>query len=76
MTLKDQLRKYQGEMVKIILVVEEKGKTVRKTGRVRSCEPKHVVFLDEMGNTQYIAYAHIAHLEQALDSDHWSREPR
>ena len=76
MTLKDQLRKYQGEMVKIILVVEEKGKTVRKTGRVRSCEPKHVVFLDEMGNTQYIAYAHIAHLEQALDGGNWPTEPK
>ena len=76
MTLKDQLQKYQSEAVKVLLVVEEKGKPVRKTGKVRSCEANHVVFEDGMGNTKYIAYANIVRLEQSWDGDHWSREPK
>ncbi len=76
MTIKDQLQKYQGEMVKFTLAVEEKGQPISKTGRVHSCEDDHVVYIDGIGGLQYIVYAHIAHLEQAWDGDHWSREPR
>jgi len=67
MKFKDQLQKYQSETVKVILVVEEKGQPVRKTGKVYSCENNHVVFIDGMGKRQFIAYANIVHLEQASD---------
>lgn len=74
MKLKGQLRKCQSEMVNVILVVEEKGQPTRKTGRVRSCEADHVVFIDEMGKLHYIAYANIVRLEQVLDGGHWPTE--
>ncbi len=72
MKFKDQLQKYQSEMVNVILAVEEKGKTIRKNGKVRSCEANHVVFIDGMGKRQFIAYANIVHLEQASDGVDWS----
>ena len=55
MTIKDQLQKYQGEMVKFILSVEEQGQPIRKSGRVYSCEDDHVVYIDGTGDLQYIA---------------------
>ena len=76
MTIKDQLQKYQGEMVKFTLAVEEKGQPVRKTGRVHSCEDDHVVHIDGIGNLQYIAYAHIAHLQRDWDDENWPTEPK
>jgi len=76
MTIKDQLQKYQGEMVKFTLGVEEEGQPISKTGRVHSCEDDHVVYIDGIGNLQYITYAHIAHLEQAWESGNWPTEPK
>ena len=76
MTLKDQLQKYQGEMVEFILSVEEQGQPIRKSGRVYSCEDDHVVYIDGIGNLQYIAYAHIAHFQQAWDDENWPTEPK
>jgi len=72
MKFKDELQKYQSESVKVILVAEEKGQRVRKTGKVHSCENNHVVFIDGMGKRQYIAYANMVHLEQASDGVDWS----
>jgi len=46
MTIKDQLQKYQGEIVKFTLSVEEGGQPISKTGRVRSCEDDHVAYID------------------------------
>ena len=76
MTIKDQLQKFQGEMVKFTLSVEEQGQPIRKSGRVYSCEDDHVVYIDGIGNTQYIAYAHIAHFEEIRDSGNWPTEPK
>ena len=76
MTLKDQLQKYQGKMVEFTLKVEEEGRPISKTGRVYSCEDDHVVYIDGIGNLQYIAYDHIAYLEQAWDDENWPTEPK
>ncbi|MDA2926837.1 hypothetical protein MYX78_06325 [Acidobacteria bacterium AH-259-G07] len=54
-------------MVSITLGVEDQGESVRKVGRIARCEDDHVVYLDGIGNEQYIAYAHIAHFEEAWD---------
>ena len=79
MTIKDQLQPYLGEMVKFTLRVEE-GRPIRKpgrvSGRVYSCEDNHVAYIDGIGNLQYIAYAHIAHLRQAWDDENWPTEPK
>lgn len=74
MKLKDQLHRYQSEIVKVTLVVEEKGQPTRKTGRVRSCQADHVVFIDEMGKLHYIAYANIVRLEEVWDGGNWPTE--
>ncbi len=76
MTIKDQLQKYQGEIVKFTLSVEEGGQPISKTGRVRSCEDDHVAYIDGIGNLKFIAYAHIAHLEQAWAGGNWPTEPK
>ncbi len=76
MTIKDQLQKCLGEMVKFTLSVEEEGQPVRKSGRVYSCEDDHVVYIDGIGNLQYIVYAHIAHLQRDWDDGNWPTEPK
>ena len=76
MTFKDQLQKFQGQMVDLILAVEDEGEPIRKSGRVYNCEDDHVAYLDGIGNLQYIAYAHIAHLQQSWDDENWPTEPK
>jgi len=76
MTIKDQLQKFQGEMVDIVLGVEEKGQPIKKSGRVYRCEDDHVAYIDGVGNLQYITYAHIAHLQQSWDDGKWPKEPK
>ncbi len=66
----------QGEMVDVILAVEEQGQPIRMTGRVYSCEDDHVAYIDGIGNLKFITYAHIAHLEQAWDGGNWPTEPK
>ena len=76
MTIKDQLQKYRGEMVTFTLRVEEEGQPIKKTGRVHICEDDHVVYIDGLGNLQYIAYDHIAHLQQTWEDENWPTEPK
>ncbi len=76
MTIKDQLQKYQGEIVKFTLSVEEGGQPISKTGRVYSCGNDRVVFIDGIGNLKYVDYAHIAHLQQTWDDENWPTQPK
>jgi len=76
MTIKDQLHRYLGKMVEFTLKVEEEGQPIRKTGRVHNCEDDHVVYIDGIGNLQYITYDHIAHHQQAWDDENWPTEPK
>ena len=76
MTIKDQLQTHVGEMVKFTLGVAEEGQPITKPGRVYRCEDDHVVYIDGIGNLQYITYAHIAHFEKSWESGNWPTEPK
>jgi len=76
MIIRDRLQKRLGKMVEFTLSVEEEGQPITRTGRVYGCEDDHVVFIDGIGNLQYIAYAHIAHLQQTWDDENWPTEPK
>ena len=76
MIIRDRLQKRLGKMVEFTLSVEEEGQPIIRTGRVYGCADDHVVYIDGIGHLQYIAYAHIAHLQQTWDDENWPTQPK